>query len=101
MVGAFNPNGEISPSYRRRIYPRERVSVRRIAFDLDLGPGTACRVLNISEGGLAIQAVENCIEYRLTRIRFKFFRSHVWVETGGRVVWANELRDVAGVEFTN
>ena len=97
MFAAIKPGGKTSSSYRRRVYPR--VPIRRNSFCLDLGQNKACRVLNISEGGLAVQAIANSIENCLPRMRFKFSGSEVWVETGGRVIWVNESRDVAGVEF--
>jgi hypothetical protein len=99
MFSANKSGGETSSSYRRRVNSREQIPFRSNLFNIDLGQSKAGRVLNISEGGLAVQAIGNSIDDYLPQIRFKFSRSEVWVETAGRVVWANESRDVAGVEF--
>jgi hypothetical protein len=99
MFGALKSGGETSSRYDRRVYHREQIPFARNLFYIDLGHSKAGTVLNISEGGLAVQAIADSIDDRLPKIRFKFSQSEIWVETGGRVVWANESRDVAGVEF--
>ena len=99
MFGANTSGTETSSSYRRRVYSREKIPSKDNLFNIELGRSTAGRVLNISEGGLAVQTTANSIDDHLPKIRFKFSRSEAWVETGGRVVWTNESRDVAGVEF--
>jgi hypothetical protein len=99
MFGATTSGSETSSSYRRRVYSREKIPFKDNLFNIELGQCTAGRVLNISEGGLAVQTIPNSIDDSLPQMRFKFSRSEVWVETGGRVVWANEPRDVVGVEF--
>jgi hypothetical protein len=101
MFDANKSTGELSSSYRRRVFSREHIPYRHNLFNIDLGQSKAGRVLNISEGGLTVQTITNSIDDYLPQIRFKFSRSETWVETGGRVVWRNESRDVAGVEFTS
>jgi hypothetical protein len=99
MFGANTSGIGTSLSYRRRVYSREKIPFKDNLFNIELGRSTAGRVLNISEGGVAVQTIANSIDDYLPQIRFKFSRSEVWVETGGRGVWANESRDVAGIEF--
>src|ERR1700682_6657002 len=99
MPGTHKSGGGMWSSYDRRVYPRGQISFPRNLFYIDLGQSKAGTVLNISEGGLAIQAIANSIEDRLPQIRFKLSRSETWIETSGRVAWANGSRDVAGVEF--
>jgi cell division protein FtsN len=101
MFDANKSSGELSSSYRRRVFSRENIPFRHNLFNIDLGQSKTGRVLNISEGGLAVRTIANSIDDYLPQIRFKFSRSEAWVETGGRVVWSNESRDVAGVEFTS
>src|ERR1700732_3536513 len=99
MFGADRSGGKTSSSYRRRVYSRGRIPFRPYLFNIDLCQNKAGRVLNISEGGLAVQTIANSIDDYMPQIRFKFSRSEVWVETSGRVVWTNESRNLAGVEF--
>ena len=99
MSGTHKSGGGMWSSYDRRAYPREQISFPRNLFYIDLGESKAGTVLNISEGGLAVQAIANSIDDFLPQIRFKFSKSETWVETRGRVVWANGSRDMAGLEF--
>src|ERR1700721_633497 len=101
MLGAHRSGGETPSSYRRRVSTREQIPFRPNLLNIDLGQTTAGRVLNISEGGFAVQTIPNSIDDYIPQIRFKFSRSEVWVETAGQVVWINESRNVAGVEFIN
>src|ERR1700676_4759379 len=96
MSGTHKSGGGMWSSYDRRAYPREQISFPRNLFYIDLGGSKTGTVLNISEGGLAVQAIANSID---DLIRFKFSKSETWVETRGRVVWANGSRDMAGLEF--
>ena len=99
MPGTHKSGGGMWSSYDRRVYPREQIPFTLNLSHLELGQNKACTVLNISEGGLAVQAIAASIEDRLPQIRFKFSRSESWIETRGRVVWANGSRDMAGVGF--
>src|ERR1700722_128343 len=101
MLGAHRSGGETPSSYRRRVCTREQIPSRPDLLNIDLGQTTAGRVLNISEGGFAVQTIPNSIDDYIPQIRFKFSRSEFWVETAGQVVWINESRNVAGVEFIN
>src|ERR1700733_4285797 len=101
MFDAIESRDKTSSSYRRRVYPRKHMPLGRDYFYIDLGHCDVGRILNISEGGLAVQATTNSIDESLPYIRFNFSQSEVWVETGGRIAWTNESRDVAGIEFVN
>jgi hypothetical protein len=89
MFGICRSGGETPSSYRRRVCTREQIPFRPNLLNIELGQTTAGRVLNISEGGLAVQTIPNSIDDYMPQIRFKFSRSEVWVETAGRVVWTN------------
>src|ERR1700737_4945102 len=99
MSGTHKSGGGMWASYDRRAYPREQISFPRNLFYIDLDQSKAGTVLNISEGGLAVQTIVNSIDNFLPQIRFKFSQSETWVETRGRVVWTNGSRDMAGLEF--
>jgi hypothetical protein len=56
-------------------------------------------VLNVSQGVLALLAVAELIDDELPKMRFKFSRTHTWIETEGRIAWRSDSKRAAGVEF--
>ena len=89
---------ELVGTSNRRSYPRQQV--RSLSY-IDLGEGNGGIVLNLSEGGLAVQAVTSLVEDHLPRVRFQLSETRNWLETSGRVTWTNESRKVVGIEFVN
>lgn len=82
----------------RRSYLRQQV--RSLSY-IDLGDGNGGIVLNLSEGGLALQAVTSLMDDQLPRLRFQLSEARNWLEASGRVTWTSESRKVAGIEFVN
>jgi len=80
----------------RRLHSRQQV--RSLAY-IELGEGNGGIVLNISEGGLAVQAVMGLLQDHLPNMRFQFSQSKNWLETSGRIAWTSESKKTAGVEF--
>src|SRR5580704_9502208 len=80
----------------RRLHLRQQV--RSLAY-IELGEGNGGIVLNISEGGLAVQAVMGLLQDHLPNMRFQFSQSKNWLETSGRIAWTSESKKTAGVEF--
>jgi outer membrane biosynthesis protein TonB len=80
----------------RRLHSRQQV--RSLAY-IELGEGNGGIVLNVSEGGLAVQAVMGLLQDHLPNMRFQFSPSKNWLETSGRIAWTSESRKTAGVEF--
>jgi periplasmic protein TonB len=69
---------------------------------IELGAGNGGIVLDISEGGLAFQAVTAlATDGSPLPIRFQLPRSADWVEAGGRPVWASESGTEAALQFIN
>ena len=95
MSGVFE-NIEELPTPERRTYSRQ--PMRTITY-VELDEGNGGIVLNASEGGLSVQAVMSLMEDSLPKMRFQLSQSKHWLETPARVVWANDSRKVAGVEF--
>jgi outer membrane biosynthesis protein TonB len=89
---------EVVGMSNRRSYQRQQV--RSLSY-IDLGEGNGGIVLNLSEGGLAVQAVTSLMEDHLPRVRFQLSETRNWLETSGRVTWTNESRKVVGIEFVN
>ena len=66
---------------------------------IELGQHNGGIVLNISEGGLAVQAVRSIVDALLPQIRFQFSESLTWTEANVRVAWTSASRKMAGLEF--
>lgn len=98
MPGAFETTEEGLAASERRAHSRQ--PVRTLAY-VELDEGNGGIVLNASEGGLAVQAVMSLMEDVLPQMRFQLSQSNDWFETSARVVWANESRKVAGLQFVD
>jgi septal ring-binding cell division protein DamX len=81
-------------SSERRLHSRQRVLYSCMQLEDDNGG----IILNISESGLAMQAVRSVKEESLY-MRFQLSQSKAWVEAQGRIAWTNASRQKAGVEF--
>jgi TonB family protein len=98
MSSAFEHIDEGLPASDRRTHLRQ--PVRTLAY-VKLDEGNGGIVLNASEGGLSVQAVMSLMEDSLPKMRFQLSQSNDWLETRARVVWANESRKVAGLQFVD
>jgi TonB family protein len=83
------------PSDRRR-YARQRI--KSLSY-LDLGPGNGGIVLNISEGGLAVQAVGIFVDNPVLRISMQLPQSDEQLQASGQVTWTCESTREAGIQF--
>jgi TonB family protein len=66
-----------------------------------LGDGNGGIALNVSEGGIAVQAVMSLGGDDLPSLRIQLAHSKEQIEAEGRVAWTGDLRKLAGVEFVN
>lgn len=89
--------GAIDSASDRRTHFRERV----LFSCAHLGEENGGIVLNISEGGMALQVVTELSDQDLPPLRFQFSHSHTWVEATGRIAWLSDSKKTVGVEFTN
>jgi hypothetical protein len=89
--------GAIDSVSDRRTHFRERV----LFSCAQLGEENGGIVLNISEGGMALQVVTELSDQDLPPLRFQFSHSHTWVEATGRIAWLSDSKKTVGVEFTN
>lgn len=85
------------PSERRQ---HSRQQVRSIAY-VELDEGNGGIVLNVSEGGLSVQAVVSLMDDQLPRMRIQLPQPQDWVETGARIAWTGKSRKVVGLEFVD
>ncbi len=82
----------------RRSHSRQRV--REIAY-VKLDEGNGGIVLDLSEGGLSVQAVASLMDESLPCVRLQLLPSPGWIETAARVVWTNDSKTVLGLEFAD
>jgi hypothetical protein len=81
----------------RRVHTRLRVGS---CVSIDLGEGNRGTVLNVSEGGLALQVTVTLTEHRhIPLIRFGLPISENRVEINGQISWVSESRREVGVRF--
>jgi protein TonB len=56
-------------------------------------------LINLSEGGLAVQAAMSVMEDSLPRVRLQTPRSTGWLEASARVIWTSDSRRMVGIQF--
>jgi TonB family protein len=66
---------------------------------VELDEGNGGIILNLSEGGLSVQAVTSLMEDFLPGVRFQLAETGNWIEAKARVIWTNQSRKLAGLEF--
>jgi len=87
------------PASDRRAHPRQRI--RALSY-VQLGDGNGGIVLNISEGGIAVQAAEPLDAGEgLIAMRIEIPGSRKRLELSGEIVWMGESRKEAGFRFVN
>lgn len=86
------------PMTEAREHPRLRLTP--MAY-VELAQNNGGILLNLSEGGLAVQSALMLSETQLNEIRFQLPGERDWVKTDARVAWMSESRKEAGIEFLN
>ena len=90
--------GECSPQPPNR---RGR-SRRDVPFAyIELGTANGGTVLNVSESGLALQAMDVLVDGEVLPIRFQFSHTADWITTTGRILWTSDTKKTAGVQFVD
>src|ERR1700728_2184890 len=80
----------------RRAYTRQLIP--SLAY-VELDEGNGGIILNISEGGLSVQAVAGLMDGLLPGVRFQLAETDIWIEAHARITSTDETRKVAGLEF--
>jgi TonB family protein len=96
MSDTFARAEDHSPASERRAHARQLIP--SLAY-VELDEGNGGIILNISEGGLSVQAVAGLMEESLPGVRFQLDTSDRWIETAARISWTNDTRKLAGLEF--
>lgn len=79
-----------------RAHPR--LQVHSLAY-IELSDESAGLILNISENGIAVQAVQVLTADYFPHMRFRLPRTETTIETQGRMVWQIRSKKEAGIEF--
>jgi hypothetical protein len=95
VPGSQDYFGSISDTRDRRNYSRQITALNYI--NLDEGNGGI--LLNVSEDGLAFTAAEPLSGEFVPRLRFQLADKTEWIEASGRIVWLNDSKKGAGVQF--
>ena len=66
---------------------------------VELDEGNGGIILNISEGGLSVQAVTSLMDDFLPGVRFQLSETENWIEANARITWTSQSRKLAGLEF--
>jgi protein TonB len=75
-----------------------RVPLRSLAY-LALDGGNGGVILNICEGGIAVQTAGIITDVVFPRMRFRLPQSETWIEAGGKAAWQGPSRKEAGIRF--
>jgi outer membrane biosynthesis protein TonB len=67
---------------------------------VELGQDNGGILLNVSEGGLAIQSALTLTCQDLPNIRFQLPQYRGWITASGKVVWMSQSKTEAGIQFT-
>ena len=90
------PGEDIPGVAENRAHPR--LQVHSLAY-VELSDENAGLILNISETGIAVQAVQVLTTNQLPRIRFRLPGTAIPIEAAGKLVWQIRSKKEAGIEF--
>jgi periplasmic protein TonB len=95
MPGSQDYFGGITDARDRRSHSRQITTLNYIK----LGESNGGILLNISEDGLAFTAAEPLVGEFVPRLRFQLEEKAEWIEASGRIVWLNDSKKGAGIQF--
>jgi TonB family protein len=86
-----------APLHENRAHTRRKLSP--MAY-VELGQDNGGILLNLSEGGFAVQSALALTSSEFSGFRFQVPALHGWLKASGRVVWMSESKKEAGIQFT-
>jgi TonB family protein len=96
FTDSVSSSGDSSNTFERRHHARQAPhSLSYIHLDETNGG----ILINLSEGGLAVQAAMSVMEDALPRVRLQAPQSHGWLEASARVIWTSDSRRMVGIQF--
>lgn len=96
MPNTASTSGSLTSHADRRVHARQ--PLKSLAY-VEVGPENGGVILNIGEGGLALQAVSAVQKQKIPRVRFQCEPAHTWIETNARVAWTSDTQTMVGIEF--
>ncbi|HXO00174.1 MAG TPA: TonB family protein [Candidatus Acidoferrales bacterium] len=96
-VGSLQVSGAMHVPERRSHMRRRVLSLEYI----DLGSFNGGILLNLSEGGMYVQAVAGLSSDDLPQISFRLPDSGYTVKTNAQIAWTGESKKDAGIQFVN
>jgi hypothetical protein len=96
MSNTANSPTNLNARPERRNFLRHPLS--SLAY-VEVGAANGGVILNLGEGGLAVQAVSEIHGSKLDLVRFQCEPARNWIDTAAKVAWTSEARTVAGLEF--
>jgi len=91
-------DGPYDPTSRTERRRHARFQLPTLAYvELDRSNGGI--ILNLSEGGLSVQAAISLMDDSLPNVRFQLGPSKEWIETAAEVVWNGANRKLVGLKF--
>jgi hypothetical protein len=82
----------------RRLHSREKIGS---VIYIELASGNGGIILNLSEGGFAVQAAMPLIDDHFPSLRFRFSKSESWIQEKGVIAWKSKSKKMAGVKFVD
>ena len=89
--------GSLATTERRQ---HSRLQAKSLAY-LDIGLDNGGIVLNLSEGGIAVQAAGPLSEEPLIGLRIQLPNSVKKLEASGKIAWTSQSKKEAGLEFVD
>ena len=97
MPGNRDYFGGITDARDRRRHSRQITSLNYIK----LGETNGGILLDVSEDGLAFTAAESLVGEFIPRLRFQLAENADWIEASGRIIWLNDSKKGAGIQFVS
>jgi len=97
MPGNRDYFGGITDARDRRRHSRQITSLNYIK----LGETNGGILLDVSEDGLACTAAEPLVGEFIPRLRFQLAENAEWIEASGRIIWLNDSKKGAGIQFVS
>ena len=87
----------VAQSQENRRHPRRKLAP--MAY-VELGQDNGGILLNLGEGGFAVQSALALTSRDFPTLRFQVPQAQGWLSASGKVVWISESKKEAGIQFT-
>jgi hypothetical protein len=98
MDQAFDSAENAQGSSNRRSHPRKTVESM---IYIEVNESNGGIIVNISEGGLAVQAAMPLVDDHFPCVRFRLSKSEDWISGRAVIAWKDESKKRAGIKFVD